>query len=291
MGAERRPRLCPRAAAPARPRHVRVRRRAGLLALVEVAATSHCFVWASGRVRICRHRLADGAPCPRVWQDPLGQLHHDHRGTPSLPVGGGGRDGWRDRNVPGSHGRLLGSCTAGGAQDPDRHQRRERRNLQPLGCRADRASPLHRVAMRPLSGRTVRWALLAGAIWGVIGLTLAGQALGPPVWGGVVVAPAIGLAIALAFRGFRARPPGMRVALALVSLYVASGLFALAAGIADALRPIPSRIAYAVVIQTVLGVWWGITFTGLLPLLWPLAYLTHSLLGRTEAVEAAASRR
>src|SRR5262245_36609634 len=120
--------------------------------------------------------------------------------------------------------------------------------------------------MRPLSGRTVLCALLAGAIWGVLGLALAGQALGPSVWGGVIAAPAIGLAIALAFRGFRERPPGMRVALALVSLYVASGLFALAAGIADALRPIPSRIVSAVVMQSVLGVWWGVTFTGLLPL-------------------------
>jgi len=140
--------------------------------------------------------------------------------------------------------------------------------------------------MRPLSGRTVWSALLAGAIWGVVGLALAGRALGAPVWGGVIVAPLIGLVIAFAFRGFRERPPGMRVALALVSVYVASGLFALAAGVADAVRPMPGRIAHAVVIQTVLGVWWGITFTGLLPMLWPLAYLTHSLLGRTEAGSA-----
>ena len=74
----------------------------------------------------------------------------------------------------------------------------------------------------------------------------------------------------------------MRVALALVSLYFGAGLFALSAGVADALRPIEHRNGSAVILQAVVGVWWGITFTGLLPLLWPLAYLTHSLLGRLE---------
>jgi len=40
------------------------------------------------------------------------------------------------------------------------------------------------------------------------------------------------------------------------------------------------------VIQTVLGVWWGITFAGYLPLLWPIAYLTHALLGRADRSRA-----
>lgn len=125
-------------------------------------------------------------------------------------------------------------------------------------------------------------ALVAGAIWGAIGLAIAGQMLGDAVWGGVVAAPVIGLLIAIAFRGFRSRPPAQRIALSLVSLYLAAGLFALATGIVDALRPIPNRIPGAVVMQTVLGVWWGVTFTGYLLPLWALAYLTHTLLGRAE---------
>jgi hypothetical protein len=136
--------------------------------------------------------------------------------------------------------------------------------------------------MNPIPGRYVRLALLAGAIWGAIGLALAGQVLGAPVWGGVLAAPAIGLGVAIAFRGFRGRPPAARIALSLVSLYLAAGLFALVVGVADAVRPTPHRIPGAVVIQTVLGVWWGITFTGYLPLLWALAYLTHALLGRAD---------
>ena len=92
--------------------------------------------------------------------------------------------------------------------------------------------------------------------------------------------------IGIAFRGFRKRPVGARIVLSLVSLYLAAGLFALAAGLADAARPIPDRIPGAVVIQAVVGVWWGITFTGYLPLLWPLAYLTHALLGRGDGRDA-----
>jgi hypothetical protein len=134
--------------------------------------------------------------------------------------------------------------------------------------------------MPPWTGARVGLALLAGVVWGVIGLLLASTALGTSVWGGVAIAPVIGLVIGYAFRGFRDQGPGVRIALALVSLYLAAGLFGLAAGIADAARPIPNRDPVAVVVQSVVGVWWGITFTGYLVVLWPLAYLTHTLLGR-----------
>jgi hypothetical protein len=143
--------------------------------------------------------------------------------------------------------------------------------------------------MAPVPARFALLALLAGLIWGMIGWALAGQMLGAPVLGGVLVAPFIGLAVALASRGFRSRPPGMRIALSLVSLYFAAGLFALAVGVADALRPIPDRNSGAVVIQAVMAVWWGITFTGYLPLLWPLAYATHALMGRVDARSEAAT--
>jgi hypothetical protein len=139
--------------------------------------------------------------------------------------------------------------------------------------------------MRPLSRRFVVLALLAGGLWGLLGLALAGQSLGQPVWGGVLASPLIGLAVSIASRRFQERSAGLRVALSLASLYVAAGLFGLVAGMVDAARPISGRIAGAVVLQTILGVWWGLTFLGWLPLLWPLAYLTHSILSRADRWE------
>jgi len=97
--------------------------------------------------------------------------------------------------------------------------------------------------MSPAPARYIGLALLVGSIWGVIGVALAGQMLGPLAWVGAVASPAIGLGTAVVFRGFRERAPGVRVALSLISLYFAAGLFALAVGLADAARVIPNRNA------------------------------------------------
>ena len=136
--------------------------------------------------------------------------------------------------------------------------------------------------MKPAPFRYTFLAVLAGCIWGAIGFAIARQMFGPPIWGGVIAAPFIGLVIGFVFRGFRERSPGARIALSLVSLYLATGLFALAVGCTDAARPIAHRNGGEVVIQAVMAIWWGVTFTFFLPLLWALAYLTHALLGRAD---------
>lgn len=133
--------------------------------------------------------------------------------------------------------------------------------------------------MKPAPLPYVILSVLVGCLWGAIGYAVAHQALGPPIWGGVVAAPFIGLAIAFVFRGFRERSPGAKLALSLVSLYLATGLFALAVGLTDAARPIVHRNGGAVVLQTIFAIWWGTTFTIFLPALWVLAYFTHALLG------------
>ena len=58
-------------------------------------------------------------------------------------------------------------------------------------------------------------------------------------------------------------------------------------GVHDWLGPgIPHRIPHGVMLQAVLAVLWGLTFTGYFVVLWPLAYLNHSLLGRAAARRA-----
>jgi hypothetical protein len=87
-----------------------------------------------------------------------------------------------------------------------------------------------------------------------------------------------------------------RALLALVSLYVAAAFFGVAIGLYDVLAGVNSgsghaRIPSAVVIQSVLAVLWGLTFTGYVLILWPLAYLNHVFLATVLEQRPAVGRR
>lgn len=134
--------------------------------------------------------------------------------------------------------------------------------------------------IRSFPARKLALVLAIGIVWGAIAYTIAGPWLGVSVWGGLALLPLIGLGVAFLFRDFGQYRPVLRIALSLVSLYLVTGLFALASGIADASRAIPGRNPVEVVLQDVFGLLWGLTFAGYLPLLWVLAYITHWVLVR-----------
>ena len=68
---------------------------------------------------------------------------------------------------------------------------------------------------------------------------------------------------------------------ALVTLYATAVLFGLIMGVVDAATETsPSVIKSAVVIEWILATLWGVTFTGFIVILWPLAFANHWLLGR-----------
>ncbi|HEX5004839.1 MAG TPA: hypothetical protein VFV65_05950 [Gemmatimonadales bacterium] len=123
-------------------------------------------------------------------------------------------------------------------------------------------------------------AFLAGALWGLLGWGLGGKAYTGGLWGGIVAAPFIGVIVSAALQPrFEATEGWRRWLVALCSLYLGATLFALAIGVTDALTGHPARNALEVVFGAVLGTWWGVTLTGFLIALWPLAYLTHIVLG------------
>ncbi len=94
----------------------------------------------------------------------------------------------------------------------------------------------------------------------------------------LMVSPFIGLVVGFATRPFYPLASVMaKFTLPLVSLYGAVGLFGIAAGIGDAVTGPQPRIASAVVIQSVFGLWWGLTFIWLI-VLYPLSFLNHLLL-------------
>ena len=131
-------------------------------------------------------------------------------------------------------------------------------------------------------GRYALLSCISGAVWGCIAGVLAFDAIPRAVWGGLIASPAIGLLIGLATRPWVRLPAPLRVAAALLSLYAAAALFGLAIGVYDWLAGgIPGRVPHRVVFQAVQAVLWGLTFTGYVLVLWPLAYWNHRLLGRT----------
>ena len=120
------------------------------------------------------------------------------------------------------------------------------------------------------------YSLLAGSVWGVLAYFLGEKALGPAVWGGVFAGPLIGAAVGRLVHPFFAASRGIRRALwALVSLYVGSVLFGIVVGAAELASRGGGRAPLEVVLEAVLGVLWGVTATGFVVALWPLAYLTH----------------
>ena len=131
-----------------------------------------------------------------------------------------------------------------------------------------------------ITARYVRACLLSGAVWGLLCLVLSLGVFGWLVLGGVLLSPPIGVVIGLAFRWTHDLSKGLRIVLALVSLYTAAALFGLSIGIADLATGAPGRHAVEVVVQPVPAVWWGLTFMGYVLVLWPLAYWNHALLAR-----------
>jgi hypothetical protein len=122
---------------------------------------------------------------------------------------------------------------------------------------------------------------LSGCAWAGIAYLIGRTALGPILVGGLIASPLIGLVAGRLYRPAYALPTIGRAFAALATFYVAVALFGLAVGLYDAFTfGDPHRIRSAVVIQAILGTLWGVTFTGYLTVLWPLAYLNHWLVGR-----------
>ncbi len=117
----------------------------------------------------------------------------------------------------------------------------------------------------------------AGAAWGGVAYLLAGRAFGRSIWPGVLAAPAIGLVVGAVLQGaFESAARGGRRFIALLSLYGGATLFALAIGLGAMLGVSPGTRQFpAALLEPVIGVWWGLTLTGFVIALWPMAYLTH----------------
>ena len=122
--------------------------------------------------------------------------------------------------------------------------------------------------------------LLSGCAWAAVALLLASSTFGGLIVGGLIAAPFIGLLVSLLYRPAYRLPKVAQAFWALLTLYLAVALFGLAVGAFDAFcRHIPDRIGTGeVVLQAMWATLWGVTITGYVLLLWPLAFFNHRLL-------------
>jgi len=136
-----------------------------------------------------------------------------------------------------------------------------------------------------VSPKPVLLSAASGCVWAWIATTLLGRAMAWPVWGGVLASPLIGVIAGMFSMQFRRRRLIAQMFLALVSLYLTAALFGGAVGMTDALFGVNAgpgwqRIPSAVVAESVLAMLWGLTFTGYVVFLWPLAWVNHTLVAR-----------
>jgi hypothetical protein len=126
-------------------------------------------------------------------------------------------------------------------------------------------------------------AAMSGAIWAGIAILMMAavdrfESVGRIAWGlrgGIVAAPLIGIAVALCWPLFRDAGFVGRVAISLVTLYGAAFLFMLAAG----LTPFATGGGRASLSRVFFDSWnaaiAGLTWTGFVLILGPMAFLNH----------------
>ena len=121
---------------------------------------------------------------------------------------------------------------------------------------------------------------LSGLAWSAIAYLLLREWF-PGLWVGIGVSPLIGLLVGWAHRPTYRLPVVIRVLVALVTLYATAVLFGMVIGVVEeVIETSPNHVKGASIIEWVLVTLYGVTFTGFVLFLWPLAFLNHWLLGR-----------
>ena len=126
----------------------------------------------------------------------------------------------------------------------------------------------------------------AGVVWAIIAYVFAHGYLHPIIWGGLIASPVIGIAVGWGYLPAYEQSIFHRAFWALISFYLAVVCFGVACGIYDLMGLLPNRVWYAVLVEPVSAVLWGVTFTGFVILFWPLTFATHWLIGRVSGSDS-----
>ncbi|MBT7535920.1 MAG: hypothetical protein HN610_10170 [Verrucomicrobia bacterium] len=119
---------------------------------------------------------------------------------------------------------------------------------------------------------------LSGLIWGLMGASFSQKVVGAHVWFAVPLGIPIGIAVLRGSRWTYEKPRWVLFSTAIVSTIVAVALFGLCVGLVDAMRDIPNRNGFSVVIQSMLAYVFGLLT---MPPFWAffvLSFANHALL-------------
>jgi hypothetical protein len=130
---------------------------------------------------------------------------------------------------------------------------------------------------------TVRLSAASGLAWALIAWFIGYRAFGYRIWGGIIMAPLIGIVIGRLSRPMHNKPRWVQIAGSLFYLYVAASCFAIGMAVSSlALGPRNVRFS-ATLIEHVLAVLWGLTVGRYALVLWPLSFFNHRLVWQADA--------
>jgi hypothetical protein len=130
---------------------------------------------------------------------------------------------------------------------------------------------------------TIRLSAASGLVWALIAWFIGYRAFGDRIWGGIIIAPLIGILIGRLSWPMRNKPRWVQIAGSLFDLYVAASCFAIGMALFSAVLGPRSVKFSAAPIELVLAVLWGLTFGGYALVLWPLSFFNHRLVWQADA--------
>ena len=129
----------------------------------------------------------------------------------------------------------------------------------------------------------VRLSIASGVMWALIAWFIGHRVFGSRIWGGIIMAPLIGILIGRLASPLHDRSRRVHIAASLFYLYVAAACFAISMAFSSALLAPHTVSLSTTLIEHLLAVLWGLTFGGYALVLWPLSFVNHRLVWQADA--------
>ena len=130
---------------------------------------------------------------------------------------------------------------------------------------------------------TVRLSAVSGLAWALVAWFIGHRTFGQRIWGGIIIAPLIGMLIGRLSAPLHDKPRWAQVAWSLVAVYLAASCFAGGMALFSLVIGPPTATWSAALIGNVLAVLWGLTLGGYAFFLWPLSFFNHRLVWQADA--------